>query len=144
MSTTTIPGATAIATTVAAGLVALLAPWALDAQDDATLTGPELSGQRCVDLLGVADTRVVDSDTLIFYLKDGDILVNDLPYACPALRQDGAFLYRAGSSTACEVDPITVLSRIGAGFVPGAACALGRFHSVDRSEANRLLAHPGL
>ena len=112
----------------------------------ALMTGPA-SPQRaggddattdCINLRDIDRTRVVDEDTLLFYMRGGEVYRNDLPNRCPNLDFDQRFMYRVQQNRLCNTDIITVIDDIGFGFTPGASCGLGKFHAIDEEQADEL------
>jgi hypothetical protein len=102
--------------------------------------GAEAAGTRdCIDLMRIARTRVADEDTILFYLRGGEIYRNDLPSRCPNLDRDERFMYRVSLNRLCSLDTVTVLEDVGFGFLPGASCGLGKFRAIDKEEADGLL-----
>lgn len=94
--------------------------------------------RRCVNLRRVDRTSVVSDQTILFYMKDGDILRNDLPSRCPTLMTEDTFMYRTMLSQLCNVDTITVLTDFGFGFIPGPTCVLGEFEPVSAEQSEEL------
>ena len=99
----------------------------------------ESDAEQCLRLASIDHTEVVDDTTILFHMKNGDVYRNKLPYRCPGLRRERAFMYRTSLNQLCNVDIITVLSDIGFGFTPGASCGLGMFHPVRALTADELL-----
>ncbi len=94
---------------------------------------------RCVDLLRVDRTDVVDDENIFFYMKDGTVYRNQLPYRCPGLAREDRFMYKPHANRLCDLDLITVLTDFGGGLNQGASCGLGRFHPVDPDEVEALI-----
>ena len=104
------------------------------AQDDDAAGGVK----RCVSLHQIDRTKVVDDDTVLFFLKGGDVVRNDLPRRCPTLMSENTFMYRTSLEQLCNSDTITVLNDVGFGFLPGATCSLGEFEAITEDEADTL------
>ena len=96
--------------------------------------------RNCVDVRGIDRTEVVDEDTLLFFMRNGDVYRNDFPNQCAALRFEETFMYRTAVSQLCDVDVITVLDDAGFGFLPLGSCALGKFQPIDEDAAEELLS----
>jgi hypothetical protein len=94
---------------------------------------------RCIDLLRVDRTDVVDDENVFFYMKNGTVYRNQLPYRCPGLAREDRFLYKPHANRLCDLDLITVLTDFGGGLGQGASCGLGRFHPVDPDEVEALI-----
>ena len=80
----------------------------------------------CIELSRIRESKVVDDRTIDFILRDGTVLRNTLPYACPQLGFERAFSYSTSLSRLCSVDIITVINQ-GGGIRTGASCGLGSF-----------------
>jgi Family of unknown function (DUF6491) len=94
--------------------------------------------RSCIDLMDIDRTRVADDDTILFYMRGGDIYRNDLPNSCPNLEFEERFMYRVTLRQLCDVDVITVIDDLGFGFMPGASCGLGKFQPISDEEAEAL------
>jgi hypothetical protein len=94
----------------------------------------------CVELMRIDRTEVVDDDTVLFYMRNGEIYRNDLRSSCPTLEFEQRFMYRTFSSRLCEIDAITVIDDVGFGFVPIASCGLGKFEPIAETMAEDLSA----
>ena len=99
--------------------------------------------RNCVDLMRIDHTAIVDDDTILFYMNNGQVFRNDLQHRCPTLGSEERFMYRVALSQLCDIDVITVLSDVGFGFMPGASCGLGKFQPIDEQTADRLLEENG-
>ncbi|HEX6997184.1 MAG TPA: hypothetical protein VF322_03505 [Gammaproteobacteria bacterium] len=134
-------GASATPATLALALMALaqagLPPHAA-AQEGEEPASTEV--RNCIDLRSIDHTRVVDDDTLLFYMRGGGIYRNDLPNRCPQLASEERFMYRVALNQLCDIDVITVLTDLGFGFMPAASCALGKFQPISDDLAERLLS----
>ena len=64
-----------------------------------TLAPQTASGERCIGLAAIRNTRVVDDSTIDFIMRDGRILRNTLPHACPSLGFEEAFTHSPKSWT---------------------------------------------
>ena len=95
---------------------------------------------NCVSLTQVDHTEVVDDNTILFYMRNNDIYRNVLPHRCPGLGREQTFMYRVSTSQLCNVDVITVMDRVGAGFMQGASCGLGKFQPVNSEQVDALRA----
>jgi hypothetical protein len=94
----------------------------------ADVTGP---AKDCVLIQNIRETRVIDDSTIDFYMRDGKVMRNALPYSCPQLGFERAFSYRTSISQLCSVDVITVLQQ-GGGILRGASCGLGKFTPIEK------------
>jgi hypothetical protein len=98
--------------------------------------GDDSAEQRdCIGLMDIDRTRVADEDTILFYMRGGEVYRNDLPNRCPNLDFDERFVYRVTLNRLCDSDVITVLDDFGFGFIPGASCGLGKFRPISEEEA---------
>ena len=105
---------------------------AADAQDPVA--------RACLGLMQIRTSEVLDNQHILFTMNDGTLFPNNLPYACPGLRRDTAWLHRTSLNNVCDLDLITVLNHGGGGFMPGASCGLGRFEPVPRPQLESLRA----
>lgn len=94
---------------------------------------------RCVQLMRLDRTEVIDGENIFFYMKGGTIYRNQLPQRCPGLDREERFSYKVTANRLCDLDIITVLTDFGGGLRQGASCGLGRFHPVDPEEAEELI-----
>ncbi len=83
-------------------------------------------GVSCLELSRIREARVVDDQTIDFYVNNREVLRNTLPHACPGLGFERAFTYATSLSQLCSVDIITVVVQ-GGGPHTGATCGLGSF-----------------
>ena len=83
-------------------------------------------GQSCVELTRIREAKVIDDRTIDFYLRDGQVLRNQLPNQCPQLGFEKAFSYSTSLTKLCSTDIITVI-QTGGGPRTGASCGLGSF-----------------
>jgi hypothetical protein len=87
--------------------------------------------RRCLTLIRVDYTEVIDDRHIAFHMRGSDIYVNELERRCPGLRQNTPFSYRTSTGQLCRVDSITVLENLGFGMREGATCGLGMFVPID-------------
>lgn len=124
---------------IAVGLAAALAASAPGmAQDDADDAAPGETVD-CVSLSRVDDTRIVDEETILFYMRGGDIYRNVLPNRCPGLNRTSTFMYRVTTPRLCAVDVITLLENFGSRFMPAASCGLGEFQPISEATAEEII-----
>jgi len=118
-----------------AGFIFISNP-ALADEDAAAAT--EDTAELCVNIRRIKRTDVVDERNILFYMNGGDIYVNTLPRNCNALRFNDGIMYKTSLSQLCNVDVITVLSRMGGmgsmGFSSLGSCGLGKFQPITKEE----------
>lgn len=102
-----------------------------------------MDATHCVRIQSIRDIDIVNSRTLIFRMRGGEIYRNDLPHECPGLRRNDTLMYRSSVGQLCSVDIITVLQDWGFGFAPGASCGLGMFEPITEQIAGELLRSEG-
>lgn len=125
-------------------LLAMLAAAASAASAD-TVSGQEDARERnmeamhCVRIQSIRDIDIVDSRTLIFRMRGGEVYRNALPRECPGLRRNDTLMYRSSVGQLCSVDIVTVLEDWGFGFAPGVSCGLGMFEPITGQIADELL-----
>jgi len=94
----------------------------------------------CINLREIDRTRAPDEDTILFFMRGGEVYRNDLPNRCPDLDFDERFMYRVSLNRLCDSDVITEIDDVGFGFMAGASCGLGKFRPVSEEEAEDLSA----
>lgn len=95
--------------------------------------------KNCVSLIMVERTEVIDDRHLMFFLKNGEVLINELPNRCPSLEREERFMYRTSMNQLCSLDTITVLQDIGFGIGAGPSCGLGKFRPISPDAAQAML-----
>ena len=124
----------------AACLVLSLSPFAAALADDP----PEEGGERCVNMRTVSRTEIIDDQTILFYMRGGEIYRNYLPHRCSGLAREERFSYSTTVSRLCDMDTITVLYSHGVGLSSGASCGLGKFYPISEEEAQAFKETPDL
>lgn len=103
----------------------------------------EVPGTRnCVPLRSIDQTRVVDDQTILFYMLGPDVYVNLLPRKCNGLKRTDAFSYATSLSQLCHLDVIRGLRNFGGELSPTVACGLGKFVPISKEQIELLLAEP--
>jgi hypothetical protein len=100
--------------------------------------GVDGEARDCVELMRIDRTEVADDDTVLFYMRSGEIYRNELRSSCPTLGFEERFMYRTSSSRLCDIDVITVIDDVGFGFLPTASCGLGKFEPIAETTAEDL------
>lgn len=115
-------------TGAAAALVASCAPQPKTAATAPPPPAPAGAGApvQCVTLTGIRETKVISDQVIDFYMKDGTVYRNTLPFACGGLMTNKAFGYETTLNQLCNVNTITVIFE-GGGPRRGATCGLGNF-----------------
>ena len=112
---------------LAAGLAALAACTQTPPPKLAATPPPATAAaQNCVALTSIRESRVVSDQVIDFYMNDGRVLRNTLPFQCSGLGIQRAFSYATSLNQLCNVDTITVIIQ-GGGPIRGATCGLGMF-----------------
>ena len=88
-------------------------------------------GERCINTSQIRDTHIADDETILFYMRGGDVYRNTLRHNCPGLKRTGRFSYRVTVNRLCSVDSIRVLESFGGNFTPGMSCGLAEFYAID-------------
>lgn len=109
------------------------------AQDDGDV---DEGGERCIDTRRISNTRIVDKQNILFYMRGGVIYHNELPRACMGLRNGKTISYRTSLSRLCSNDLITLLDSFGMGMSRGPSCAIGKFRPVTKEEADAIRHGP--
>ncbi|MCS6987472.1 MAG: DUF6491 family protein [Sphingomonadaceae bacterium] len=81
---------------------------------------------ECLPVAQIRETRVLDDQTIDFFLRDGRVFRSELPQRCPQLGFERSFGYNTSIPQLCRVDLITVIQTTG-GPQTGATCGLGPF-----------------
>ena len=118
--------------TIAIGAVVLAMPCfagAVHAEDaDLSAAKPE----SCISLSRIRSSEVIDRSHMVFTMSNGTLYLNTLPYPCPGLSRNTAYLHRTSLNEICDLDIITVLNPGGGAYMPGASCGLGKFVPVSK------------
>jgi hypothetical protein len=94
--------------------------------------------RSCINLREIDHTRVANQDTILFYMRGGEVYRNDLQTSCPNIDSEQRFMYRTTLNRLCDNDVVTVIDDVGFGFMPGASCGLGKFRPISEDEAEDL------
>ena len=116
--------ALAAAALLLAGPLAAQSPSRLQQMKDSFVPAGE--PVDCIVGSQVRDTRVLDNNTIDFFLQNNQVFRNNLPSSCPGLGAARAFQYTASTPRVCNVDTIRVFQQ-GPGPRFGATCPLGSF-----------------
>ncbi len=121
---------TALAVTAWSGSQAL----AHDAKHEDPLAAYKETGKttRCLRLVDIDQTRILDAQNILFKLKSGKLYISKLPHRCPGLSRDRAISYSLSVPELCDLDIITVIDT-GLHQEVG-SCGLGTFHEVKEVE----------
>lgn len=93
---------------------------------------------RCIATTRLDRTEVIDDETVLFFMRGGDIYRNRLTRSCPGLEREQRFTYRVYGNQLCRIDTITVLESRAFGLTDGFTCALGDFQPISADQAERL------
>jgi hypothetical protein len=87
----------------------------------------------CLQLSQIGESPVIDDNTILLKLKNGEFRRVDMRGRCPSLRMSG-FAHKTPSDDFCTSTVLTVRS-------PGkASCTIERIAEIDRAEADALMA----
>jgi hypothetical protein len=95
--------------------------------------------EDCLSLTRINRTVVADDETVLFYMRGGDVYQNILPRRCPGLKANDRFMYSPFSNRLCDTDTITVLEQFAGRLDRGVTCRLGEFYPITEIEAEELL-----
>ena len=118
------------------GLLLLAGPAVADDELDADLVDRE--PVNCVTVNRIKQTRIVDDNNILFFMRGGEVYRNYMPRRCPRLKRENSFTYDVRTNSLCNVDIIYVLERFGSSLRRGMACGLGMFYAVTKEEAEQL------
>lgn len=95
--------------------------------------------ENCLLVNRIRKTKVVDSQTVLFYLAQNEIYKNVLPQKCTLLYRDDGIIFKPTGNQLCSVDtigpivtdaPTTSITR----------CGLGTFELIDKPTADKLIS----
>ena len=87
---------------------------------------------NCIVLSDVKETIIIDSRHIVFELRHGKFVLNQLRQACLNLSQDSLLLFEHQGMSLCNLDRLDVRDRSVAG-VEG-SCNLGRFEEISKAQ----------
>ena len=122
---------------VAAATTALVAGCAPQPKPQLTTATPSYTDtpggkQACVMITNIQESKVISDNVIDFYMRDGRVFRNTLPFTCGGLMTNKAFGYETSLNQLCNVNTITVIYT-GGGPRKGATCGLGDFVLVKQS-----------
>ena len=91
--------------------------------------------QRCINTVAIKETHVVDDETILFYMRNGDVYQNVLRRECRGLEREQRFSYEILGRNLCSTDWVTVIRSFGGSFEPGWSCGLGQFVGISEEQA---------
>jgi hypothetical protein len=95
--------------------------------------------QACLDHPTIRRTRIINDRNIAFFMRNGDIYLNQLPRQCPSLRRTSLVNYAIENRSVCEGSLFQVLWEAGTGnFVPSFVCRLGPFVPVTAEQLEDL------
>lgn len=94
--------------------------------------------QDCISVTSIDRTKVIDDETILFFMRGRQVLRNHLPRTCPGLARHDRFSYRTTANRLCDIDTITVLEQWGGRLQNGFTCPLGEFHPITAEEVEEL------
>ncbi len=86
--------------------------------------------ENCLRVNDVRSTDVIDDQHILFKLRNGKAMLNELPGRCPSLASENRFAYNVTVGRLCNVDTVTVLFAT-PGFA-GPTCGLGKFEVYEK------------
>jgi hypothetical protein len=107
------------------------------AQDDEPF---DRTPEHCLSLARVDRTRVLDDQTILFYMRGDRVYRNFLARKCPGLAEQNRFSYESRTGRLCNVDTVTVLEQWAGRLEAGFTCRLGDFHPISPEEIEDLEA----
>jgi Family of unknown function (DUF6491) len=94
----------------------------------------------CLSLTRIDRTRVLDDQTILFYMRDDRVYRNFLPRKCPGLAEQNRFSYESRTGRLCNIDTVTVLEQWAGRLEEGFTCRLGDFYPISPEEIEDLEA----
>jgi hypothetical protein len=110
-----------------------------DAAEPAT-TAPDNQSQAgyCLRLMAIDDSRILDSQHMLFTTKDKRLYINTFPVECPGMRPGDTYTFRTSLNRLCNQDVITILRPGGHYFIAGVSCGIGMFEEVTQQQVDAL------
>jgi len=95
------------------------------------VAAPAHAANMCIEMRDIASSKSTDGKVLVFRMKDGTTLVNNLQGSCPDLKFNGfAWQSHSGDTKVCENEQsFTVLQSM-------QVCVLGKFDVPEKRAAN--------
>ncbi len=93
--------------------------------------------KSCIMRSSISSTEVIDSQTIDFKMRNGDIYRNRLPSKCHGLAFEEAFSYKTSTNQLCNVDIIHVLDDTAGRLDTRGACGLGKFQQIEKIRKDR-------
>lgn len=121
-----------------AGLLASAGANADDAAAAAT-SAKAPKTENCLPVNRIRHTKVVDDQTVLFYMPQNQIYKNVLPNKCNLLGSYKAIYYKPTGNQLCSVDAIGPLIT-DQPSMSRATCGLGTFELIDKATAEKLLS----
>jgi hypothetical protein len=94
--------------------------------------------EYCLSLIRIRDSKILDSEHVLFTLTDKSMYLNTLPKKCAGMDPGDAYTFRTSLNSLCNQDVITILRPGGHGMLPGVSCGLGMFERVTREQVDAL------
>lgn len=86
--------------------------------------------QSCVPIMQLRNTRIIDSQTILFEGNGGQIWRNDPPHGCPALAPQRTLVLRTSLSSHCRGDIFQVIDP--PAHMTFGACGFGDFVPYEK------------
>lgn len=97
--------------------------------------------ENCVQTSRIRRTRIIDDETIVFFMRGRETYQNILPLQCAGLKRADRFAYEAQGGRLCSSDTIQVLEDFGPGrLIPTFVCRLGEYYPISDLEAQELIA----
>ncbi len=94
----------------------------------------DLQLEKCIHTAYIRNTDILDDRTIVFYMRQKKIFVNQLPNRCFGLRMADGFAYNVSGLRLCDIDTIRVFRSFGNKSDMGPSCGLGMFRPVTEEE----------
>jgi hypothetical protein len=119
---------------IAAGVISIasIALAATHHDDVAKTLGGRTPGtpQTCIDNGSAGSPQIIDDRTLLYTESGRRIWRNDLPEACPGLRDDSHLIVEVYGSQLCQNDRFRAVDF--GSHIPGPYCRFGKFVPYDK------------
>ncbi len=130
---------TPVRTAVAVAIALMMASGAAGAEEPQA-PGPDAQqgAEYCLSLIRIDDSKILDSQHMLFTMTDKSMFLNTLPRNCPGMSPGDAYSFRTSLNRLCNQDIITILHPGGHYMMPGVSCGLGMFERVTPEQVDAL------
>ena len=85
--------------------------------------------ENCIRNNAIKRTKILDSQNIIFEMRNKKVFLNTLPRKCHQLARTRQYAVNVRNNRLCSVDVITVMDAM---IGPRGACGLGKFELLEK------------